>query len=156
MLGVNATPALKLTMRSHPQDAEISSAWRSEERPRLGGCPCMALTVSVPLGTRLHPLQLRGHQQSALESDSLAFSPESDPKLLQKLDVEVHVRNHGRRGHCADEGDMVRAGGAAGSRSADAHFPTTTCIRALERAASGNKCVSPNHTSKPSAPARRY
>lgn len=62
-----------------------------------GVCPdlgCVLLTITVPLGSRLHPLQVRRHQHGALESDRLTFPPEGDPKLLQKLDVEVRVRNH--------------------------------------------------------------
>lgn len=54
------------------------------------------LTIVVPLGTWLYPLQVRRHQECALEGDGLTFSSEGDPKLLQKLDVKVHVRDHGR------------------------------------------------------------
>lgn len=68
-----------------------------------------ALTIPVPLDPWLHPLQFWGHQQRALECDSLAFRPKGDPKLLQELDIKVHVGGHSSQGHCTERADTIRA-----------------------------------------------
>lgn len=129
----------------HPSEAGV----RAQARRVWGQSVLEAttLTVPVPLGPRLHPLQVRRHQQRALESQRLAFPPEGDAEFLQKLDVEVHVRDHGGQGHCT--GQRARSH----SRPAGQSGPlTTACARILTGCAVARAPVSPPFSGRSPAP----
>lgn len=96
----------------YPRVPQIQA--RARQASPVSVAMAMALTVPVPLSPWLHPLKVWRHQQRAFESQGLAFPSEGDPEFLQKLDVEVRVRNHGRQGHCTEQRNAVSAGGAGG------------------------------------------
>ena len=92
-------PTAVMEAETAPRQRQVRSS-RPPERPRTSPRP---LTVSVPLGSGLHALQVRRHQQCALESQGLALPPEGDSEFLNELDVKVRVRDHGRQGHCTEQ-----------------------------------------------------
>lgn len=126
-------PSAVMEAETAPRQRQVRSS-RPPTGPRRSPQP---LTVSVPLGPGLHALQVRRHQQCALESQGLALPPEGDSELLNELNVKVRVRDHGRQGHCTEQQTQSRPG-----RQAE-WVPHHPCARCLHQTAVDGMSVSP-------------